>query len=57
MFEYYLSKLGSSQSNQFGMRHYTIGLMEKEKYDWYLKLEERVSNIERIVKATSNIGN
>lgn len=49
MIEHYLSKLGVSQSSQFGIRSYNIGLKDKERYDWYLKLEERVSNIEKIV--------
>lgn len=49
--EYYLNKLGSSQSRRLGMMNYNIGLMGKENYDWYLKLEERVSNIEKIVNA------
>ena len=51
MIEHYLNKLGTSKSNEFGIQIYRIGLMGKEKYDWYSKLEKRVFNIEGIVNS------
>lgn len=49
MIEHYLNKLGTSQSNQFGIQQYRVALLGKEQYNWYSKLEERVLNIEGIV--------
>lgn len=50
MIEHHLSKLGSSQTNEFGINQYRLLLSGKEKYDWILKLEERVANISGIVE-------
>lgn len=50
MIEHYLSQLGSSQTSQFGIKQYELFLSAKEKYDWILKLEERVANIDKIVE-------
>lgn len=49
MIEHYLSQLGSSQTSKFGIKQYELYLSGKEKYDWILKLEERISNIDKIV--------